>query len=62
MPPEQNQEFGDAVIRKIILHLIPFILILYIVNYIDRVNLGFAAWFYLINSPDDASWLSKPVW
>lgn len=29
--------------EKVIRHLIPFILIMYIVNYIDRVNLGFAA-------------------
>jgi ACS family tartrate transporter-like MFS transporter len=35
--------------EKVILHLIPFILVMYIVNYIDRVNLGFAA---LTMNPD----------
>ncbi len=29
--------------KKVIRHLIPFILVMYMVNYIDRVNLGFAA-------------------
>jgi ACS family tartrate transporter-like MFS transporter len=35
--------YGDRVIRKVIHRIFPLILILYIVNYIDRVNLGFAS-------------------
>ena len=34
---------GEAVIRKISLRLIPYIFILYILAYLDRVNVGFAA-------------------
>ncbi|HVP97605.1 MFS transporter [Methanoregula sp.] len=41
--------FGDRVMHKVVLRLVPFIIILYMVNYIDRVNLGFAA---LTMNPD----------
>lgn len=34
---------GEAVFRKISLRLIPYIFILYILAYLDRVNVGFAA-------------------
>lgn len=47
--PAPYSAYGDCVVEKVIRHLIPFILILYIVNYIDRVNLGFAA---LTMNPD----------
>ena len=33
----------DRTRHKIALHLLPFLFILYIVNYVDRTNLGFAA-------------------
>jgi ACS family tartrate transporter-like MFS transporter len=46
-PPDPA--YGDRVMRKVIRHLLPFILVMYIVNYIDRVNLGFAA---LTMNPD----------
>jgi len=42
-------DYGDQVIKKVIVRLFPLILILYVVNYIDRVNLGFAA---LTMNPD----------
>ncbi|WP_319579034.1 MFS transporter [uncultured Methanospirillum sp.] len=43
MGDHSEVQYDDKVIRKITLHILPFILILYIINYIDRVNLGFAA-------------------
>jgi hypothetical protein len=33
----------DAAIRKVTWRLIPLLFILYIVNYLDRINIGFAA-------------------
>ncbi|MCK9581283.1 MAG: MFS transporter [Methanoregula sp.] len=38
-----DREYGNRIMKTVIWHLFPLILILYIVNYIDRVNLGFAA-------------------
>jgi D-galactonate transporter len=35
-------EFGNRVIRKIAIRLMPFLCLLYFVNYLDRVNIGFA--------------------
>ncbi|MEN6609857.1 MAG: MFS transporter [Methanoregulaceae archaeon] len=34
---------GDATVRKVTLHLLPFLFLLYIVAYLDRVNFGYAA-------------------
>jgi len=34
---------GRATVRKVSLHLLPFLFILYIVAYLDRVNFGYAA-------------------
>ena len=34
---------GAAVIRKVTWRLIPFMALLYFINYLDRVNVGFAA-------------------
>ncbi|UJW34117.1 MFS transporter [Saccharothrix sp. AJ9571] len=34
---------GDRVLRKVALRLMPFLCLLYFVNYLDRVNLAFAA-------------------
>ncbi|QFU94630.1 MFS transporter [Amycolatopsis sp. YIM 10] len=36
-------EPGDRVLRKVALRLMPFLCLLYFVNYLDRVNIGFAA-------------------
>ncbi|MEN0106503.1 MAG: MFS transporter [Pseudomonas sp.] len=33
---------GDSVYRRVTLHLIPFLFICYLFNYLDRVNVGFA--------------------
>src|SRR6266478_415943 len=38
----------DRVFAKIARRLIPFIFLLYLVNYIDRVNVGFAARIFFI--------------
>ncbi len=35
--------FGAAVIRKATWRLIPFMTLMYFINYLDRVNVGFAA-------------------
>jgi ACS family tartrate transporter-like MFS transporter len=40
--PYQAQ-FAKATVRKITLRIIPFIFLLYIVNYIDRANIGYAS-------------------
>src|ERR1700760_2528546 len=34
---------GVATIRKVWLRLIPFLFLLYVLNYLDRINIGFAA-------------------
>lgn len=38
----QSPEMLDGAYRKVTLHLIPFIFICYLFNYLDRVNVGFA--------------------
>jgi ACS family tartrate transporter-like MFS transporter len=38
-----QRELADAVVRKISRRLIPFMALLYFVNYLDRVNVSFAA-------------------
>jgi ACS family tartrate transporter-like MFS transporter len=37
-----QQELGRATIRTVIRHLMPLLLLAYLVNYIDRINIGFA--------------------
>ena len=39
---EQEQAVADAAYKKVTLHLIPFIFVCYLFNYLDRVNVGFA--------------------
>lgn len=41
--PINDDAFGAATLRKVALRLIPFMALLYFVNYLDRVNVGFAA-------------------
>ena len=38
-----RDNFETAVVRKLLLRLLPFLFLLYIVNYLDRINVGFAA-------------------
>lgn len=38
-----ESDLGPAVVRKLVRRLIPFMFILYIVAYLDRINVGFAA-------------------
>jgi ACS family tartrate transporter-like MFS transporter len=33
----------SAVTRKVIVRLLPFMMLLYLVNYVDRANIGYAA-------------------
>jgi len=40
---EEPRWFGDQVVRKITLRLVPFLFLLYIIAYLDRINVGFAA-------------------
>jgi ACS family tartrate transporter-like MFS transporter len=42
-PALDTAEFGARILRKVRLRLIPFMALLYFVNYLDRVNVGFAA-------------------
>src|SRR5580704_6958396 len=38
-----ESEFEMQVIRKVTMRIIPFIMLLYFMNFLDRVNAGFAA-------------------
>lgn len=38
-----DEEIGRRTIRKVTWHLLPFLFILYVIAYLDRVNFGFAA-------------------
>src|SRR5262245_63458267 len=40
--PPDDPVLEDAVLRKVSLRLIPFIFVLYVLNILDRVNVGFA--------------------
>ena len=42
-PVAQSDQVGESVIRKILWRVLPFLFLLYVVAYIDRVNIGFAA-------------------
>lgn len=39
----ENPAFEKAVVRKVTLRIIPFVFLLYIVSYLDRANIGYAA-------------------
>jgi MFS transporter, ACS family, tartrate transporter len=39
----RTEGYGDAIITKAMRRLIPFIFICYVVSYLDRINVGFAA-------------------
>ncbi|MBC7595716.1 MAG: MFS transporter, partial [Kineosporiaceae bacterium] len=38
----QDEELGQRVIRKVARRLVPFMGLLYFINYLDRTNIGFA--------------------
>jgi MFS transporter, ACS family, tartrate transporter len=42
-PSIRSKAFEKAIIRKLRIRLLPFLLILYVVAFLDRVNIGFAA-------------------
>jgi ACS family tartrate transporter-like MFS transporter len=42
-PLAESRWFGDQIVRKITLRLVPFLFLLYIIAYLDRINLSFAA-------------------
>jgi sugar phosphate permease len=41
-PMRPHSADADAVYRKVLLHLLPMLVIVYIIAYIDRSNVGFA--------------------
>ena len=43
MEDKYSTDTENIIFHKVIIRIIPFILLLYVVNFIDRVNLGFAA-------------------
>src|ERR1041385_2802129 len=43
LPSENSEEVPSATLRKITFRLMPFLFLLYIVAWLDRVNVGFAA-------------------
>jgi len=43
MTAAPSVEFEGSAVRKLFLRLLPFLFLLYIVAYLDRINLGFAA-------------------
>lgn len=42
-PPAANQELASRTVRRITRHLIPYLFILYIIAFLDRVNVAYAA-------------------
>jgi sugar phosphate permease len=38
--PETTRE--EAVFRKVVLRIVPFLMLCYVVSYLDRINVGFA--------------------
>jgi ACS family tartrate transporter-like MFS transporter len=36
-------DIGPRTLRKVMMRLVPFMALLYFANYLDRVNVGFAA-------------------
>jgi len=43
LPNVSNPDLGPLVIRKLTWRLVPFLFLLYVVAYLDRINVGFAA-------------------
>jgi ACS family tartrate transporter-like MFS transporter len=43
MTTATDPELESSAVRKVFLHLLPFLFLLYIVAYLDRINVGFAA-------------------
>ena len=43
MTTATDPELDSSAVRKVFLHLLPFLFLLYIVAYLDRINVGFAA-------------------
>ncbi len=43
IPMATSEEYGQQIIRKVSWRLIPFLVLSYMLNFVDRVNLGFAA-------------------
>jgi MFS transporter, ACS family, tartrate transporter len=41
--PAQTRELGRETVRRVVWRLVPFLSILFIVNFLDRTNVGFAA-------------------
>jgi ACS family tartrate transporter-like MFS transporter len=39
---EQDQSLGRSTIRTVVWHLMPLLLLAYLTNYVDRINIGFA--------------------
>src|SRR4051794_27067863 len=42
LPVDLDPALGGRAVRKVMLRLIPFMILLYIMNYLDRVNVSFA--------------------
>jgi MFS transporter, ACS family, tartrate transporter len=43
IPPAVETELEQRTMRRVIRHIVPFLAILYVVNFLDRTNVGFAA-------------------
>ncbi len=43
LQPLTGADLGATVVSKLTRRLLPFLFLLYIVNYLDRINVGFAA-------------------
>jgi ACS family tartrate transporter-like MFS transporter len=43
VPNISRAQLESRIVRKLFLRLLPFLFVLYIVNYLDRINVGFAA-------------------
>lgn len=43
MDPSADGEFSSALVSKLMRRLVPFLFLLYVIAYLDRINVGFAA-------------------
>ncbi|MBI6856255.1 MFS transporter, partial [Pseudomonas cichorii] len=42
LPPLSDEE-GEKLLRRVMLRILPFIFLCYVISYLDRTNVGFAA-------------------
>ncbi len=56
---QNDDKNDDALVRKVFLRLVPFLFFLYIIAYLDRVNVGFAK--LQMSAPKGFPWMTEGV-